>query len=430
MKEIRINLPTLHVDQRRAFFTPGRFLALRCGRRWGKTLFGVTLTADVALKGWPIGWFAPEFKFINEPYKDLIHVLGSAVKSSSETKGQIQLWGGGIVDVWSLDNPLAGRGRKYKLVIIDEAAFGKPLMVEQWRRNIRPTLVDYQGFAIVMSNTNGEDQDQFFWQIANEDKLDEKKRQGFIEYHAPSSANPYLPVEELEGLRASSHPLVWRQEYEAEFVNWAGVAFFSMDKLLFGGEPVEWPNVCEGVYAVIDSAVKTGRDNDGTGVAFYAYDRHAIVQYQLVVLDWDYVQIEGATLATWLPSIFERGEFLAKSCKARHGFIGTFIEDKVSGTIMLQHARTRGWPAHPIDSKLTQMGKQERAINASGPVFMDKVKLSRHAHDKVVNYKGSTRNHLVTQITGFQVGIDMVDDDLLDCFSYGVMLSLGNHAGF
>ncbi|MBK9276479.1 MAG: hypothetical protein IPM49_18345 [Flavobacteriales bacterium] len=36
---------------------------------------------------------------------------------------------GGVLEFWSLDNPQAGRSRKYKLVIVDEAAF-VPLMMD------------------------------------------------------------------------------------------------------------------------------------------------------------------------------------------------------------------------------------------------------------------------------------------------------------
>jgi hypothetical protein len=80
-------------------------------------------------------------------------------------------------------------------------------------------------------------------------------------------------------------------------------------------------------------------------------------------LDWDIAQIEGALLETWLPEVFARLEELARLCRARSGSIGAFIEDKNSGTILLQQALRRQMPAHPIDSKLTAMGKDERAIS-------------------------------------------------------------------
>ena len=175
-RTIEITIPTFHPGQVRAFQTPGRFKALRCGRRWGKTEFGTGIATDGAVKKELIGWFAPEYKFLNEPYKNIERMLGDFVKSSNENKGEIITSNGGQIDFWSLTNEKAGRGRKYHKVLIDEAAFAKDnSMKDLWRLNIRPTLVDYRGSAIAMSNTNGEDPANWFWQICNDKSL------GFID---------------------------------------------------------------------------------------------------------------------------------------------------------------------------------------------------------------------------------------------------------
>ncbi len=60
---------------------------------------------------------------------------------------------------------------------------------------------------------------------------------------------------------------------------------------------------------------------------------------------------------------------LSRLCGARHGSIGVWIEDKNSGTILLQQAIRSQWPATAIDSKLTAMGKDERALSVSGYVY-------------------------------------------------------------
>ena len=98
---------------------------------------------------------------------------------------------------------------------------------------------------------------------------------------------------------------------------------------------------------MIDTAVKTGTDNDGTAVTFFGYDKHAPIP--LVILDWDIDQIEGAVLESWLPSVFSRLEELARLCGARRGSVGAFIEDKSAGMILLQQAVQRGMPAQPIE---------------------------------------------------------------------------------
>jgi hypothetical protein len=84
-----------------------------------------------------------------------------------------------------------------------------------------------------------------------------------------------------------------------------------------------------------------------------------------------------------------------------------------------------------LPHKLTQLGKSERAINVSGYVFRGQVKILETAYDRVMTYKQVTKNHLLGQVLAFRVG-DVEDraDDLLDAFTYGVAISLGNWEGF
>jgi hypothetical protein len=181
---------------------------------------------------------------------------------------------------------------------------------------------------------------------------------------------------------------------------------------------------------VIDTASITGTDHDATAVTFYAKGHSKT--YPLMILDWDIVQIEGAILETWLPTVFEKLEELSRRCRAIYGSLGVWIEDKNSGTILLQQALRRRWKAHSIESKLTAMGKDERAISVSGYVYRGQVKYTVHAFNKTVTYKGKARNHLIEQVESFRVGDkgNKREDDLLDTFCYGIAIALGNSQGF
>lgn len=192
-----------------------------------------------------------------------------------------------------------------------------------------------------------------------------------------------------------------------------------------------FPTTCDFVFAVIDTASKTGTEHDATAVTYFARNSYS-GGAPLTILDWDVVQIEGATLETWLPFVFNRLEELARLCRARAGSVGAWIEDKNSGTILLQQARRRGMLATAIDSKLTSLGKDERAISVSSYVVQEKVKYSDHAFNKVSIYKSKSRNHLLDQVESFRVGDKDSDreDDLLDTFCYGIAISLGNSEGF
>lgn len=424
-----VTLPTLHGGQVEAWRRRSRFFAVRCGRRWGKTTFGITWACDGAVKGEPVGWFAPDYKRMSEVYEVAKEILGPVLERKSKTAGEIRTDTGGGVDFWTLEDETAGRGRKYKRAIVDEAAFtnDKTMFDTTWRKAMRPTLVDLRGACMALSNTNGENDQNFFWRICNQPE------HGFTTYHAPSSSNPLLPPEELAALKLSEHPLVWLQEYEAEFVDWSGVAFFEKAKMLVHGAAVAMPIICDCVFATIDTATKTGRKNDGTGVTYWALlgTAHPL-GYKLAILDWDVQQIEGDLLIEWLPSVFVRLEELARECRARMGSVGAWIEDKNSGTILLQQAARLGMNAHVIDSRLTGLGKSERAINVSGYVYRGEVKFTGQAFDKVTIYKGNARNHLLRQVLDFRIGDQDKDkeDDLLDTFTYGISIGLGDSGGF
>jgi hypothetical protein len=447
----QIAIPTLHADQVRAWdvISANRFTAVRCGRRWGKTDLDKTIACDAAVKGHPVGWFAPEYKFIAEAYAEITEILSPLVTQSSLMSGVTRLLTGGRIDYWSLDNERAGRSRKYKWVVIDEGAFTKPNMVDVWERSIKPTLLDLSGKCVVTSNTNGIDPTNFLWAVCNAKNEDGTSKYGFAEFHAPSTGNPLIPMRlreesedewqarrkvEFDKLIADNHPLVYQQEYLAEFVDWRGTAFFSHDSLTEDKLPVAMPMRCDALFAIIDTAVKTGQANDGTAVIYFGLYRVPRGSgYRLVVLDYDLQQIEGALLETWLPTVFENLKGMAAEVQCIGGIAGVWIEDKASGMVLLQQARRRGIPAQAIDSKLTAVGKDERAISVSGYVYRGLVKISKRAYDRVLTYKGTAQNHLISQITQFRVGDKDAAkraDDLLDCFTYGIAMGLGDSGGF
>ena len=194
--------------------------------------------------------------------------------------------------------------------------------------------------------------------------------------------------------------------------------------------PAEKPKVLNYVFAVIDSASKTGKKHDGTGVVYFGRS-HNLGGPPLQILDWDYTQIQAASLIDWLPGVFRRLEELAKECRAVQGSKGAWIEDQASGTVLLQQAANKGLPARKIDSKLTALGKVGRGENASPYVAAGDVKITREAYEKVVTFKDSTKNHLMAQLLGFDIATqDTAADDLFDGATYGIAIALGNPQGF
>lgn len=401
---------------------PGRFKAVRCGRRWGKTAFEATLACDAATKGRSVGFFAPDYRILSETFNEILDILAPIKRSSSKVDGLIRTVTGGRIDFWTLENERAGRSRKYHLALVDEAAFTKANMLKIWQTAIKPALLDYVGEAVVASTPNGTDPDNFFYEVCN------NPEHGFVEYHAPTHSNPFLPLEELAKLENENHPLVYKQEYLAEFVDWSGIQFFNIHDMLENERPVEVPGKIDAVFAVLDTASKTGKKHDGTAISYYGISKY--IGRPVLLLDWDILQISGDLLETWLPTVFENLEALAKQYNARMGSQGVHIEDKNSGTVLIQQAIRNKWPARAINSKLTSLGKDERAISVSGYVYRKQVGISKYAFEKVSTYKGHTMNHFLHQVSGFKIGVENQEDDMLDTFCYAVAMALGNAAGF
>ena len=434
-----VKLSTFHAGQMRAYNMKARFRAIRCGRRWGKTEFAKVLMASYALKGMRAGYFAPDYKLSGPVFRELKTDLWPALRSYNHTMGTLLLHTGGSIEIWTLmDNPKAGRSRKYHLVVIDEAAFAdRPGtdMMEVWQNAIKPTLLDYQGLAIVLSNTNGQDPENFFYRICTE------KEHGFKEYWAPTWDNPLIPLqregesdrdwitrrdEEFATIRSTYHPLSFRQEIEAEFVDWGSGVVFALDKLLDeNGMPYTTLPILDVVYAVVDTAIKSGSENDGTAVTYFALQE--IPERRVFVLDYDLVQFDGALLEHWLPGVFERCEEFTRIYRVRNGVSGVWIEDNGAGTILLQLGQSRGWPTYAIDTKIVEKGKDERAMTVVNHHHAGRCKITQRANDKIVNFKNRARNHLKSQLASFRFGDKDArtrSDDLLDTYCYGLVVGL------
>lgn len=413
----------LHEQQQIIYNELGRRNLLRCGRRFGKTTLLETTFLGRAQRGRKVGWFTPDYKLMRPTYTRMLRIAGPAVVHASRTESIIEMVGGGLIEFWTLDNPDAGRSRDYDDVVIDEASLKAEGLREIIEQAITPTLLDRGGTITMAGTPKGVDPANFFYLVGTH-----PDEYGYRTWHAPSWLNPNLSAEEVANLEKNNPPLVYQQEYCAEFVDWSGAAFFSIDSMTVDGRPVEPPVIVDAIVATIDTAIKAGKENDGTAVIWSAYQRYP--EPRLWILDWDIIQVEGAMLELWLPGVMDKGRDFAKQYRARLG-LGCWIEDKGSGSILLQQAKRRNMPVNAIDSKLTDVGKEGRAINVSGYVYRGWVKLTPTAFNKTVNYKGDQANHFRRQVVGFRVGNkEQTEDDLLDCFTYNVALTCGNSEGF
>ena len=184
-----------------------RFNVLECGRRWGKTQLGLALSVVGCARGWPCGWFAPTYKYLLEPERDCLRVLDPIVKSYSKQEHRIDLTTGGCLDFWTMDNPDAGRSRKYRRVVIDEGGIVRDLEA-CWTEGIRPTLADMMGDAWFLGTPKGQTYFHRLWVRG------QSGEQGWKSWRMGTVTNPFIPPEEIEAARRDMLPSVFAQEFE------------------------------------------------------------------------------------------------------------------------------------------------------------------------------------------------------------------------
>jgi phage terminase large subunit-like protein len=218
-KEIKLQLPAPHSAQMRVIQEAKRFDVVCCGRRWGKTVLGMDRLILPALQGKPVAWFAPNYRLLSEVWRQLQTTLQPAIARTNQQDRRLELHGGGVIEMWSLDSPDASRGRAYALVVIDEAAMA-PNLERAWQQSIRPTLTDLLGQAWFLSTPKGMN---YFKSLF--DRGQDPASQDWASWQMPTGENPYIRPDEIEAARLDLTEAAFNQEYLALFVNWEGSVF-------------------------------------------------------------------------------------------------------------------------------------------------------------------------------------------------------------
>ena len=219
MPTLTVTLPRPHRAQATILRQQARFNVLSCGRRFGKTTLGVDRLVTKALTGSPVAWCSPSYRMLTEVWRDVRRAAGPVLTRVDSQQHRVELLGGGVIEMWSLDQPDVARGRKYDLIVVDEAAMIRHLE-EAWNAVLRPTLVDTRGGAWFLSTPKGLN---FFKHL-----YDRGADPGYPDWAAwqmPTVSNPYIPPEEVEDSRKTLPERTFAQEFEAVFLESEGQVF-------------------------------------------------------------------------------------------------------------------------------------------------------------------------------------------------------------
>lgn len=209
-----------------------RYNVIDCGRRFGKTDLCEIIIHSPLLAGYPVGWFAPTYKILNEAWGEITRIYKPVITASNRTEKRIECVTGGVLEGWTLDDEGAARGRKYKRIIVDEAARVKNLC-DIFNYDLQPTLLDYGGDAFFTSTPKGLNDFYKLYERAD-------SHTDWARWKMPTDENPYISLEDVDALRQSMPERVAKQELDAEFLE-DGAFFQNVDAVCV----IELPDVPE-----------------------------------------------------------------------------------------------------------------------------------------------------------------------------------------
>lgn len=217
---MKIVMPPLHRAQAEIANDTTRFKVVSCGRRFGKTRVAGALAVGAATMGKNVMWVGPSYPIAEVGWR-VVEWLGQQIPGAKQTDRRLTI-NRGWVQVRSADSEGGLRGEGLDLLVVDECAHIRNF-TDIWEQQLRPSLSDRKGGAIFISTPKGYNH---FWDLFNMTGDDWKH------WQLPTKSNPYIDPAEIEAARAQLPALVFRQEYEAEFVQLSG-ALFRREYFLF-----------------------------------------------------------------------------------------------------------------------------------------------------------------------------------------------------
>lgn len=141
------------------------------------------------------------------------------VKKINESELQILLVNGSTITLRSSENYDALRGGKYDFLVLDEFADMNPVV---WFQVLRPTLSDTRGDALFIGSPKGRNHMYDLWTAAHD-------TDDWSAYQFTTLEGGWVSSDEIEAARRDLDKRTFEQEYEAQFVNYAGVIFYAFD---------------------------------------------------------------------------------------------------------------------------------------------------------------------------------------------------------
>lgn len=207
---VNVKLYKPHSKQQLFLDSKTRFKVIMAGRRFGKSLIVQNKSIEYMLDGKYVAYVTPTYSLAKVFFTEVVKLLpAEIVVSANKTDLIIELITGGTLTFFTGEKPDAFRGRKFHLLIIDEASYVKDLK-GSWENSYRPTLTDFIGEAIFISTPRGRDYFNSLYLRGLE-----ASETDWESFHFTSYDNPYIDPKEIDMAKMELPEAAFRQEYLA-----------------------------------------------------------------------------------------------------------------------------------------------------------------------------------------------------------------------
>jgi len=267
-----------HKSQRRVIdsivATDAKYHIACISRQWGKTIMAQNMVLYWAINdpGSVILWVSPVYSQANRVQKELVRAIsvGGVIKSNNYSANEITLLNGSQIYFRSAERYDNIRGLTCDYGVIDEAAF---IPNDAFREAIEPVFLVRGKRVLFISTPKGRN---FFYDLYQLGQSPDHPN--YIAYRGRSAESPFINNEAIEEARKTLPDKVYKQEYEAEFIDDGGEVFTGLDAITVS----QWPKKSGKVYCGID----VGRAEDYTVATFIDQQGQIIDIYRNNNANW------------------------------------------------------------------------------------------------------------------------------------------------
>jgi hypothetical protein len=211
--------------QSKIFKSNSRWRVVVAGRRFGKTFLSTAELIRSAMSGKDKNcWYiAPTYRSAKEIAWDMLlaTIPPEYILRRHETELTVTLLNNSKISLKGAEKPDNLRGRSLDFVVMDEFADMKP---ETWFEVIRPSLADRQGSAMWIGTPKGMNHFRDLWALGVDGHQD------WSSWQFTTLQGGNVPSEEVEAAKRDMDERTFKQEFEAAFVNYAGIIYYNFHR--------------------------------------------------------------------------------------------------------------------------------------------------------------------------------------------------------